>query len=95
MKPGQKQERQEQQKSDQNPEENPGETRNDKVADGELPKSKVAKLWQKLLGKEQWGLLPQKLREKMNSSEGKQYPREYRGIIKRYYERMGKLSNGR
>ena len=94
MKPGQK-ERKQQQKSDQNPDEQPGETRNDQVADGVLPESKVAKLWAKLLGKDQWGLLPKKLREKMNSSEGKQYPREYRGIIQQYFKRMGKLSNRR
>jgi len=31
----------------------------------------------------------------MNSSEGKQYPREYREIIKQYYKRMGKLSSQR
>jgi hypothetical protein len=71
------------------------ESRNDQVADGKLPESKIGQLLQQMMGSAQWGLLPRKLREEMGSSAAKEFPREYRDIISKYYKRMAEVMSGK
>ena len=91
MKPGQKKKGKSQKKEPTGKPEDPGKTRNDQVADGKLPDSKLSALMKKLMGKAQWGRLPNKLREEIGSSSQKEFPREYREIIAQYYKRMSEV----
>ena len=93
MKPDEKGQQKDGKKEQQarKPEDAPGQTRNDRVAEGKLPESRVGALLQKLIGADQWGRLPRKLRENMGSATAREFPREYREIIARYYEKMAEV----
>jgi len=98
MKPGEEKKNQGQKKNsgkDLRKPEKGTETKNDTVAEGKLPNSKVAELLRKLMGDDEWGRLPKKLQEDVGSVNAREFPREYREIISRYYKRMAEvLSRG-
>ena len=61
---------------------------NNKVREGKLPDSSSDNLSERLVKAGRWGFLPEKVREEMVSSTGKEAPVEYRRIINRYYQRL-------
>lgn len=66
-------------------------TPNDGVENGKPPLPKSATLAEKAAILERWGLLPKRVVEQMRSSNGKEYPAEYREIISRYYEKLSEM----
>jgi hypothetical protein len=70
----------------------PGKVENDRTDQAKMPPpSKTATLAEKAETLERWGLLPKRIVEQMRSSNGKEFPAEYREIITRYYERLSQL----
>lgn len=101
MKPGQKKEQQKkqdqltkQQQQQQKEKQKYGPTRNNERETGKPPESRIGELYQRLIARDQWGLLPRKMQDKIRNSQDKEPPPKYRRILKRYYERLAKERSG-
>jgi hypothetical protein len=91
MKPESERDREAAKKQPRSDREAYGPTRNDQSSEGKNPPSKVHNLREAIGSNEQWGLLPKKLQEIMNSSQDKEFPPEYREVIAEYYKRLGEI----